>query len=155
MLYTAEQDQRTMAVTYTLKIEYRDIIKAERKNNGGVLIRDTKNDYIPIYLKLYGLSILTRQIENSQNTKEEKMKDKYDKIYLDKIKPMKLYTDIDDEMSNIKTHLDLLQAVVGNSLLAMKVTNILDSIEELHQSFVDLKGYIPAKNVFMSLQEEK
>ena len=83
------------------------------------------------------------------------MKDKYDKIHLDEIKPTKLYNDIDKEMSNIETHLDLLQAVVDNSLLATKVTNILDSIEELHQSFVDLKDYIPAKNIFMSPQEDE
>ena len=65
MLFTAEQDQRTMTVTYALKIEYKDIVKAKGKINDGIMFKDIKNEHIPIYLKLYGLSVLTRQIENS------------------------------------------------------------------------------------------
>ena len=72
MLFTAEQDQRTMTVTCTLKIEYNDVVKAEGKNNDGILFEDIKNESMPVYIKLYGLSVLVRQIENSQNKKEGK-----------------------------------------------------------------------------------
>ena len=71
MYFIAEQDQRTMAVTYTLKIDYQDIVKAEGKNNDGMLFKDIKDKNMPVYLKLYGLAVLVRQIENNLNKKEK------------------------------------------------------------------------------------
>ena len=73
-------------------------------------------------------------------------KDKYDKMERYKIDPNILYNDVDNEMYSLEKHLDILQGIVNNGVVAGKLILILDHAYGVHRELDIVENYCPMKN---------
>ena len=63
MILSSERDPHDLSITYTLKIDHKNLVKAGMENNDNVLFTYLEDSNTPIYLKLYSLAVLTKRIE--------------------------------------------------------------------------------------------
>ena len=66
---------------------------------------------------------------NPGESKEGKMKDKYDKMLLENIDANQLFEDITNEINVVLSHIDILEAIVDSNCIALNLRDVFRKID--------------------------